>query len=176
MQAHGGCPSLHLQTNGITFFHRMQVRMCSALDDRCLIRTSDSRDGYPQWFPLCERSRVWTWRTQRLSERNAESRSERYRTLGKGLRRISRLLAERAGRNGEEHHCEDDRGEAVRRKSTRGILLLFKRLRGPEQPHTHIPDAGRPTGAQVQEISIGPRPVGAGESRTRLRIIVRPDG
>ena len=66
-------------------FNRMQVRIFSALDDRYLTRTSDSRKVCPQSFPQCEWGRIPARRAQRLSQRNTWTRPERDRTLGKGL-------------------------------------------------------------------------------------------
>ena len=165
----------HARMNGITFFDRIQVRIFSVLGDGRLTRGSYSRKVGSQQFPL----RPWGWvsarRAQRLSERNTRDCSERYRTLGERLRPDPCLLVERAGRNGEEHHREDDCGEVVCRRPARGLLLLFAGLRGPEKPSDDIPYTGRPTRTQVHRISIDSGLVDTVRSGHRLRIAARPD-
>ena len=81
--------------------------------------------------------------------------------MDKGFRQASGLLAELVGRNGEEHHRADDRGEGVRRRTARGLLLLFARLHGPERPQLHLPDPCGSTRTQVHRISINLHPAGA---------------
>ncbi|KAF9646645.1 hypothetical protein BDM02DRAFT_3188688 [Thelephora ganbajun] len=49
----------------------------------------------------------------------------------KGLPHAPRLLVERIGWDGEEHHRPDSHGEDFRRRITWGLVLLFARLRGP---------------------------------------------
>ena len=154
----------------------MQVGRSPTLDYRCLTRNSFSRKVCPQWFPLCEWGRVSTWRTERLSQGNTRGCPGHHRTLGKGLYQVSCLLVEWPGRNGEEHHCQDDRGEVFCRRTTWGLLLLFEGFRGPKKPSTHIPDTGYSTRAQVYRISIVPRPIDPVGPSNRLRITVQSDG
>ena len=111
-----------------------------------------------------------------MSERDTWSRSERYRTLGPGFRKVPCILVERAGRNGEEYDREDDIGEVVCGRTARGLLLLFKGFPGSEQPSAHIPDTGHSTRTQVPWISIDPHPLDTVGSDRRLRVIVWPDG
>ena len=110
-----------------------------------------------------------------LSERNARSSPELYRTVGKGPRPVLRLLVERVGRDGEEHHREDNCGKVVRRWPAWRLLLLFKRFRGPAESSTHIPNTGHSTRAQVPRIPIDPHPLDTIGSSNRLRITVWPD-
>ena len=134
---------------GITFLDRMQVRIFFVLYNKCLTRSSCNRKVDPQQFPQRVRGRVSARRAQRLSQGNPRDRSERHRALGKRLGQISRLLVERSGRNGEEHHREDDCGEAICRWPARSLLLLFAGFRGSEEPSDDIPNTGRPTRSQV---------------------------
>ena len=153
----------------------MQVRIFSVLVNKYLTRSSYSRKVGPQQFPLRMWGRVSARRAQRMSQRNPRDRSERHRALGKRLGQVSRLLVERSGRNGEEHHREDDCGEVVCRRPARGLLLLFAGLRGPEKPSDDIPYTGRPTRTQVHRISIDSGLVDTVRSGHRLRIAARPD-
>ena len=87
-----------------------------------------------------------------------------------------RLLVERAGRNGEEHHRPNDRREDVRDWATRGFLLLLARLLGSEQPSVCIPHPRHPARTQVPRVPIDSRPVGPVESRDCRPVPVSPNG
>ena len=153
---------------GIIFFDRMQVRIFSVLVNKYLTRSPYSRKVGPQQFPLRMWGRVSARRAQRMSQRNPRDRPERHRTMGKRLGQVSCLLVERSGRDGEEHHREDHRGEAICRWPARSLLLLFAGFRGSEEPSDDIPNTGRPTRPQVHRISINPPPIDTVGSRHRL--------
>ena len=133
----------------IIFFDRIQVGIFFVLVNKYLTRNSYSWKVGPQQFPQRMRGRASARRAQRLSQRNPRDRSERHRTLGKRLGQVSRLLVERSGRDGEEHHREDHRGEVICRWPARSLLFLFTGFRGSEEPSDDIPNTGRPTRSQV---------------------------
>ena len=148
MQTHSEYPSFTSERKN-NFFDRMQVRIFSVLVNKYLTRSSYSRKVGPQQFPLRMWGRASARRAQRMSQRNPRDRPERHRTLGKRLGQVSRLLVERSGRDGEEHHREDHRGEVICRWPARSLLFLFTGFRGSEEPSDDIPNTGRPTRSQV---------------------------
>ena len=153
----------------------MQVRPYSAFDDSSLTRNSHSRFGCPQQFPLCTRSRASTWQSKGLPEGNPRNHSERDRGLGRGLRQVTCLLAERAGWDWKKYHRTDNRREDVRGRTSRGFVLLLTGLRGPKQPPLHLPHPGRPACTKIPRGSINHRPASAVGSRNCPRDPVQPD-
>ena len=96
--------------------------------------------------------------------------------MDKRLRQVTRILAERVGRDRKEHYRTDDNREGVRRRATRGVVLLLARLRGPEQPAVHLPHPGGSARTEVPWVSVDLCPAGAIGSRNCSRIAVQPDG
>ena len=160
--------------NEITSLHRTQVRT-SIFDDRSLTRTSDSRSSNPQQLSLCTGGRVSPRRPQRLPEGNSQSHPGRDRTLVKGLQQTTRLLAQWVGGNREEYNRTNDRGEVIRRRTARCLLLLLTRLRGPAQPQLHLPHPSCPTRTEVHQISVNPYSACAARSESCIRVPVQPD-
>jgi len=104
-------------------------------------------------------SRAWggisARESHRLPEGNPRDRLDRDRGMGhRGFQETSHLLAERTRWNRKIDHRPNHRRKAVRRRTLRGIVLLFERRRGSQRPPAHLPLTGLSACTKVPNLPI----------------------
>ena len=111
---------------------------------------SNSRTGIcgsrPSRSPTthCER-RAPLWGQTRMSEGNKERGPQRYWTLARKRRDPTCLLAQRSGWDRKIDHRPIVRRDDLRERRAWSQLLLFTRLRGPQQSTKDLPNPRLPT-------------------------------
>ena len=117
---------------------------------RLSLLPSNSRTGIsgsrPSRSPTshCE-CRAPLWKQTRVSEGNQERDSRGYWTLVCKRREPTCLLAQRSGWDRKINHRPIIRRDNIRERKARRQLLLFTRLRGPQQSPKDLPNPRLPT-------------------------------
>ena len=106
----------------------------------------------PQRDASCLRRRVSVWEQAGVPGGNTEGCSGGNRTLADQRTGPACLLVERPGRDREINHRPNIRRDDVRRRKTRGQLLLLARLRRSEQSPDDLPDTRLPARIPVSTI------------------------